>query len=183
MLKELPVNGAILTVEDVGMGHAIIFLHAGVADRRMWDPPFEWLSASFRVIRWDARGFGDTPHVPGPFSYAADVLAVMDGLGVQTATLIGCSMGGSTAIRVALTEPDRVARLVLVGSGLHGFERPDLLPPIVSEMQAAVEAQDWDRFLGLEEKFWIIGMNRDESQVEPTFLALCRDMQRKALQP
>lgn len=183
MLKQIQANGTSLTVEDAGNGPAIVFLHAGVADRRMWDPQFDWLSTSFRVIRWDARGFGSTPHVPGPFSYAADVLAVMDALKVSRATLIGCSFGGSTAIRVGLDNPDRVARLVLIGTGLHGFIPAGPQPAIAKDIEAAEVAGDREQLLALEEKLWILGAARDEGQVDPTFLALCRDMLRAGLQP
>ncbi|EQD58036.1 alpha/beta hydrolase fold protein [mine drainage metagenome] len=99
-----------------------MFLHSGVADSRMWDPQFGWLATSHRVVRWDHRGFRDTPHVPGSFSYAADVLAALDGLGIRRATLIGASMGGMMAIRVALEHPERVDRLVLIGTNVYGYE-------------------------------------------------------------
>ncbi|MDA8346331.1 MAG: alpha/beta fold hydrolase [Thermaerobacter sp.] len=183
MMREVPVAGTTLRVEEEGAGPAIILLHAGVADRRMWDPQVAFLRGSHRVIRWDLRGFGETPNVPGPFSYAADVLAVMDALEVKEAVLIGCSMGGAAAVRVALTSPERIQGLVLVGSGLHGFDHPELEPPIVQDLIAAEEAKDYERLMALEFKLWIVGLERQEADLDRQFLALTRDMFAKAFQP
>ena len=81
-------GGVTLHVEEDGHGPALLLLHAGVADRHMWDAQWAWLSQSFRVVRWDWRGFGETPHVPGPFSYTDDVVRVMDALNIAQAMLM-----------------------------------------------------------------------------------------------
>ena len=74
----------------------------------------------YRVICWDARGHGRTHADPTQlFSYwdlAEDCLAVMDAAGVDTAVLAGMSQGGYSALRVALTAPERVRALVLLGT-------------------------------------------------------------------
>lgn len=183
MLRHVQVNGVTLSVEDVGTGPAVILLHAGVADQRMWDPQMDLLKDSYRVIRWDARGFGKTPHVPGPFSYAADVVGVMDALEVPEAMLIGCSFGGGTAIRVAAENPGRVSRLVLIGSGPYGYVREDLVPPEAEEIDEAYGAKDWEKALALEVKVWILGRDREATDVDPQFLELSRDMIRSGMQP
>lgn len=109
-------------VEEAGRGLAIILLHSGVSDRHLWDQQWEWLSRSLRVVRWDQRGFGDTPHVAGPYSYADDVLTVMDALDIPGAVIMGCSMGGAIAIKVAAEHPGRVVGLVLSGTGVPVYE-------------------------------------------------------------
>lgn len=181
VVHHVEINGLVITVEEAGAGPAVVLLHAGIADARQWDPQFGWLSESFRVVRWDQRGFGQTPLTPGSFSYTEDVLAVMDALGIDRATLVGCSMGGATAIRFACQHPKRVERLVLVGSGLHGFSTAASPPAIYQEMEDAWNRKDYDRVLDLDEKAWIIGLNRDASQVDPAFRALARDMNRSSL--
>lgn len=181
LVHRLNINGLEIKVEEAGTGPAVVLLHAGIADARQWDPQFGWLSLSFRVVRWDQRGFGDTPLTPGPFSYAKDALAVMDALGIERATLVGCSMGGATAIRLACQHPARVERLVLVGSGLHGFSPAEPHPPLYQEMEDAWNAQDYERVLDLDEKAWIIGLNRDATRIDPAFRALARDMNRSTL--
>lgn len=142
-------------------------------------PPVSWLSRDHRVLWWDARGFGDTAPVVGPFSYAGDTLAILDALEVDRVTLVGCSMGGATAIRIALLHPERVDRLVLVGAGLFGFQASETAP-IFKEMGAAYEAKDFEKVMDLDEKAWVIGLNRTGEGLDPKFLALAREMNRKS---
>ena len=63
----------LLSHDDEGTGSAVVLLHAGVADRRMWDDVTPALAHSFRVIRPDLRGFGQTPMPPGAYADADDV--------------------------------------------------------------------------------------------------------------
>jgi len=80
-------------------------------------------SAGFRVTRYDARGYGESSRPTGdPYSHVRDLGELMDELGIGTAALVGCSMGGGTEIDFALEHPDRVWALVPVAAGLGGFE-------------------------------------------------------------
>jgi 3-oxoadipate enol-lactonase len=75
------------------------------------------VSASFRVVRLDTRGHGRSPVPPGPYDIddlADDALAVLDELGVGRAHLVGLSLGGMTALRLAARDPERVDRLVVL---------------------------------------------------------------------
>ena len=112
------VNGVELAYDDEGSGAPLVLLHAGIADLRMWDDVTPSLAERFRVIRPDLRGFGETPLPDGPFVYAADVVSLLDALDVGRAHMIGVSMGGHVALDVAIAHPERVERLVLVGSAL-----------------------------------------------------------------
>lgn len=178
-------GGAVLDVEVAGEGPALLFLHAGVSERHMWDRQWEWLQHGFTVVRWDWRGFGDTPHVPGPFSYADDVLRVMDALHISQATLMGCSFGGSVAIQVALQHPERVERLVLVGSGVPGydFSNPPEVDQLFQEAEEAFAREDMARALSLMEQAWLIGPARRAEQVDPTYLARARELLARADRP
>lgn len=83
--------------------------------RAMWDPQLQALTGHFRVIRYDHRGHGDSPTPPGPYSLAdlgADVLALLDRLGVDRAHVCGLSLGGLVGLWLTATHPDRVDRLV-----------------------------------------------------------------------
>jgi 3-oxoadipate enol-lactonase len=179
------VKGTTLRVEDEGRGPAIILLHSGVADSRMWDPQIRWLSQSHRVVRWDHRGYRDTSNVPGPFSYAADVLSVMDALDIDKATLIGASMGGMMAIRVALMQPARVARLVLIGSNIYGFRSslPDCPAELAERAQRAEQNGDWETLIDVDIQFWIAGLHRDPSTLDPGFLARSRELLQSTYRP
>lgn len=83
--------------DEAGSGPAVLFAHAGTADRRMWEHRFLALSARHRVIRYDWRGYGESGDAAGEFAHHEDLPAVLDALGVERAALVGCSMGGSYA--------------------------------------------------------------------------------------
>ena len=67
------VNGAAIHYDIAGAGFPLVLLHAGICDRRMWDDQVPALAEHFRVVRYDQRGFGDTPMPLGPFSHRADL--------------------------------------------------------------------------------------------------------------
>ena len=90
----------------------------------MWDPQVPALSERYRVVRYDARGHGRSPVPPGPYALddlVDDAVALLDRLGVERAHVVGLSLGGMTALRLAAREPHRVDRLaVLCSSSLLG---------------------------------------------------------------
>ncbi len=93
----------------------------------MWDPQMAVLTRHFSVVRYDLRGHGDSPVPPGPYDIAdlgADVLALLDRLGVTRAHLCGLSLGGMISMWVAADAPDRVDRLVLCATNAH-FDPPE----------------------------------------------------------
>ncbi|HBQ95938.1 MAG TPA: hypothetical protein DD856_13695, partial [Sulfobacillus sp.] len=94
----ISVEGGELYFEEQGQGRPVVLLHAGVADRRQWDPQFDLLARSFRVIRYDVRGYGNSQPSKHPFDLTQDLFQVMDHRDIETAILVGSSMGGSTAI-------------------------------------------------------------------------------------
>jgi len=97
----------------------LVLLHAFPLDARMWDPVRGRLAAWTRVITPDLRGFGRTElplsdRSPDLADAAADVVAMLDGLGLQRVVLGGCSMGGYVAMAVLRKAPERVAGVVLL---------------------------------------------------------------------
>ncbi len=96
----------------------MLFVHAGVATRAMWDPQFDDLAADHFVIRYDTRGYGESRGEDEEFADRHDVLAVLDAVGVDRATVIGASRGGRIALDAAArcTGPRHRAR--------HGRDRP-----------------------------------------------------------
>ena len=123
---------------------AVVLLHSGVADSRMWEPQVRALEKRFRVLAPDLRGFGDRPHEPGPFSHADDVLALLDAEGVERAALVGSSFGGRVALDVATTAPDRVSALVLLCAAAPGLPRTDDVRAFGQEEDRLLEAGDLD---------------------------------------
>jgi pimeloyl-ACP methyl ester carboxylesterase len=102
-------------------GTPVVFLHAGVADSRMWGGQMHLLAdEGFRALAYDRRGFGRTQAPDEPFHHCDDLEAVLDALGIHAAVLVGCSMGGALALEFALRHPGRMLGLVLVGAAIPG---------------------------------------------------------------
>ena len=118
------VNGARLYYEAMGKGPAVVFVHGGLVDSRMWDAQMKPLSKHFRVVRYDIRGYGRSPAPTGEYWPHEDLRALLDYLKIEKATLVGLSLGGIVSADFALEYPARVERLVLVGSGLRGDKQP-----------------------------------------------------------
>ncbi|WP_370942855.1 4,5:9,10-diseco-3-hydroxy-5,9,17-trioxoandrosta-1(10),2-diene-4-oate hydrolase [Amycolatopsis sp. cg5] len=126
MGKFAEVNGLKLHYHEAGEEHAetVILLHGGGPGASAWSnfgrnlPEF---AKSYRTIAVDQPGFGQsdkrTEH-PQYFGYSADaVVGLMDALGIERAAFVGNSLGGGTAVRLALKHPSRAGRLVLMGPG------------------------------------------------------------------
>lgn len=111
------VNGQQIYYEDTGgSGPPVLLAHGFLMDLSMFDAQVRALSPEFRVIRWDARGFGRTQYDGRPFSYwdsAEDCVGLLDHLGIERAVVGGMSQGGFLALRVALRHPGRVKALAL----------------------------------------------------------------------
>lgn len=124
------VNGITVSYNDSGGdGPAVVFGHGYLMDSSMFEPQVAALAPQYRVITWDGRGFGGT-RATGAFSYwdlAADVLGLLDHLGIEQAVLGGMSQGGFVSLRAALKAPERVRALVLIDSQA-GLENPEVVP-------------------------------------------------------
>jgi 3-oxoadipate enol-lactonase len=124
------VNGIEISYRDTGGdGPAVVLSHGFLMDQSMFDAQVQAMTPEYRVITWDERGHGGTP-ASGAFSYwdsAADVLALLDHLGVQRAVLGGMSQGGFLSLRAALVAPDRVRGLILIDTQ-SGTEDPAMAP-------------------------------------------------------
>lgn len=118
------VNGARLYYEAAGKGPAVVLVHGGLVDSRLWDEQMKPLSKHFRVVRYDMRGYGRSPAPTGEYHVLEDLRALLDYLKIEKATLVGLSLGGIISADFALEYPARVERLVLVGSGLRGDKQP-----------------------------------------------------------
>jgi 3-oxoadipate enol-lactonase len=174
-MPHLDVPGASLYYETDGhiSKPALLLIHAGIATLRMWDPQVPALADDHFVVRFDARGFGQTDTEDGEFSNRADALALLDHLGVARGTLIGCSRGGTIALDLAVEHPDRVAGLVVIGSGPSGFpdtELTEVEDARFDEIDRAFEAQDWHRLARLEAAVWDFGPLRREEDLNPDFV-------------
>ncbi len=145
-------SGKIWAEDSGGDGPVLLLLHEGVADSRMWDPIWSQLSAACRAIRYDVRGYGRSPAATENYTLLGDALTVLDHFGVATAHLAGSSMGGATAIELALEHASRVRSLVLLCPGIPGYAYPED-PALEARFDEAAAAGDTDGLvrLGLEQ--------------------------------
>ena len=137
---------ATLSAESHGSGSPdVLLVHAGVTDQRSWHHVIDRLP-DHRCLTYDARGFGRTTYEQQDgWSQVDDALAVLDAHDVDSAVVIGCSMGGRTSIDLALTHPERVRALVLIGPAVSGAPEPTYEPEVLAlddEWEAAEERDD-----------------------------------------
>jgi pimeloyl-ACP methyl ester carboxylesterase len=177
-----PVNGARLWYDIAGDGHPLVLTHAGIADHGMWDDQVAAFAAHYQVIRWDMRGFGQSQMVAGSYSNHDDLYGLLHFLGVERAYVLGCSMGGSTIIDLALEHPELVAALIPVAAGVSGYEYTGDPPKQFAEVEAAYVAGDFERASELEVEVWVDGPHRTPDQVDAGIRDKVRAMNLIALQ-
>ena len=132
----------------------LVLLHPGVGDSRIWEPVLPALTASYRVIRYDAPGFGRSPAPRAKFSLLAALITVLDRYRLDRVAIVGCSQGGGSALGLALRQPARVSALVLLCPGVPGFPWPEEPDELDAEYERALEAGDVDALAGLLQRIW-----------------------------
>jgi 3-oxoadipate enol-lactonase len=164
-MPHVSVNGQrVYYVESRGAGLPVVLGHGFLMDHEMFASQVAALGTRYRVITWDQRGHGLTESTPDNFSYwdsADDLRGVLDSLGIERAVVGGMSQGGFVSLRFALSNPDRVAGLVLIDSQA-GLEDPEQLPQY--EMMTEVWATEGpsDTIADMTAAI-IIGTDRPES--------------------
>ena len=133
-----------LWYEAVGSGPTLVLLHGSNLDSRSWGTLPESLAATRRVVRTDLRSHGKSADATGPFSWADDVVEVLDAVGARQATLVGHSLGAQVALDVALAHAGRVDGLVLVAPAISGL--PLTKPPAgIESLMRALRAGDMEQ--------------------------------------
>jgi len=122
-----PVGGTRLFYEVKGTGPAVVLIHGGQMDCRMWDDQFTAFAQQFHVIRYDVRGYGGSFEPDLLYSDADDLAGLLDYLKVTKTHIIGLSLGGRIAIDFAVAHATRVSSLTLAGPGLSGYEPPNAI--------------------------------------------------------
>lgn len=107
----------------------VVLSHSLGATRAMWDPQVPVLAERYRVLAYDTRGHGESPAPAGPYSLddlVDDVVALLDGVGAERAHVVGLSLGGMTALRLAARDPGRVDRLAVMCTSAKPVSGPYL---------------------------------------------------------
>jgi 3-oxoadipate enol-lactonase len=178
---DVELNGARIHYERSGSGFPLLLIHAGIADSRMWEPQAEAFANHFDMVRPDLRGFGDSELPPGPYSMVADLIALLDHLKIDRAHVVGCSMGGTVAIDLALKHPERVKKLVLVASGVSGSNLGAADAALFADVEAADKADDMDAANRAEVRLWVDGPRRPEGSAPAAVRELVLDMNGRSL--
>ncbi len=146
MLTITTDDGVALHTESTGEGAPILFLHEFAGDHRSWEPQVRYFSGSYRCVTYAARGYPPSGVPIDPAAYSqqravADAIAVLDGTGIDAAHVIGLSMGGFTALHLAMQQPDRTASAVVAGVGYGApLERQEAFRAESAAIAAAFEA-------------------------------------------
>ena len=160
--------GTRLYYEVDGDGPALTLIHAGVAHLRMWDAQVAAFKDRYTVVRYDERGFGQTKTEDVAYSNFDDLLHLLDHLAIDRTHLVGNSRGGAIALDFTLAHPDRVRSLVLVGSGIGGYDEDDpRLTDVWPEVERLWEAKDYDKLVELETQIWTDGVGQPPTRVDP----------------
>jgi len=115
-------DGVALYAESTGAGQPLLFIHEFAGDHRSWEPQVRFFCPGYRCVTYAARGYPPSAVPEDPAAYSqqravVDAVAVLDGLGIDRAHVAGLSMGGFTALHLALRHPDRVISAVVAGAG------------------------------------------------------------------
>jgi pimeloyl-ACP methyl ester carboxylesterase len=119
-------DGVRLYYEETGSGTPIVFVHEFAGDHRSWEPQLRYFGRRYRAIAYGARGYppSDVPEDGAKYSQDSardDIKAVLDGLGLEKAHIVGLSMGGFATLHFGLQYPERALSLVVAGCG-YGAE-------------------------------------------------------------
>ena len=115
-------DGVALYAESTGTGQPLLFIHEFAGDHRSWEPQVRFFCRGYRCVTYAARGYPPSAVPEDPAAYSqqravVDAVAVLDGLGIDRAHVAGLSMGGFTALHLALRHPERVLSAVVAGAG------------------------------------------------------------------
>ena len=115
-------DGVALYAESTGAGQPLLFIHEFAGDHRSWEPQVRFFCPGYRCVTYAARGYPPSAVPEDPAAYSqqravVDAVAVLDGLGIDRAHVAGLSMGGFTALHLALRHPERVLSAVVAGAG------------------------------------------------------------------
>jgi len=162
------VNDITMWYATFGDGSPLILLHGGFGNSEHWGGQISEFAKHFKVIALDSRGHGRSTRSAQPYSYelmASDVIALMDKLQIQKASVVGVSDGGIIGLAMAIHNPERLDRLVVFGANYDptGMKDDWSKQPTVVSMRSRVRAEykqlsktpdDYDAFRDAMLKMW-----------------------------
>lgn len=146
------VPGGRLYYEVAGRGDPVVLVHGFTLDTRMWDDQFEELARSYRVVRYDLRGYGRSSLPVGPYSPAEDFKALLQHLGIARADVVGLSLGGRVALDFAMVHPELIRSLVLIDTAPVSGSAP---APVIGKLLGTIIAAGKQGRLDEARRVWL----------------------------
>ena len=171
------IRNAKIYFEMSGTGKPLLLLHSGIADHRMWAEQCGELPRHFQVIMPDFRGYGKSPAPKESFRHFEDIDGLIQHLGFRSVNMAGCSLGGKTAIEMAIAYPEMVSRLVLIAPGMFGYEYRDketLAKDAI--LEGLIASGRREEVADMLVDIWVVGLKRDRETVDSTVRAQVRKM-------
>ena len=171
------IRNAKLYFETAGTGRPLLLLHSGIADHRMWTEQCREFSKHFQVIMPDFRGYGKSPAPNEPFRHYEDMHGLINHLRLKSVDVAGCSLGGKTAIELAIAYPEVVDHLILVAPGLIGYEYQDketLAKDVI--LEGLIASGRREEVADMLVDIWVVGLKRESKTVASGARALVRQM-------
>lgn len=179
----LQIDDTTIYYESKGTGRSLVFIHAGIADSRMWDDQFDYFSKKYQVLRFDLRGFGKSGRSQVEFSHAEDLNKLLNELGIAKGHFIACSLGVSILFDFALQFPEKILSLTLVNGRPFGFldstENPS---PLATDAERSYNSKDVMKLAEIEALIWFVGRKRTKRDVDSLLFQKVVDMDSIALQ-
>jgi pimeloyl-ACP methyl ester carboxylesterase len=121
-MPHVNASGTRLYFEETGSGYPIVFVHEFGSDYREWETQVRHFSRAYRCVTYNARGYppSDVPEDLNQYGWefsVDDVAAVMQGLSIERAHVVGLSMGGYAALQFGLKYPGKASAIVAAGAG------------------------------------------------------------------
>ncbi|HEX4097225.1 MAG TPA: alpha/beta hydrolase [Caulobacteraceae bacterium] len=173
------VPGGKLWYETCGSGPTtMVLIHDGVLHSVGWDDVWPTLCKSFRVVRYDRRGYGRSPEAKAPYSPLDDLQAVLDAAAMKHAVIVGASNGGGLAVDFALAHPAEVDKLVLVGPAVTGIPPSKAFMDRQAELAGRMARLD---FMGAIKGSWLFppGDDADAARLLKLLMANLHDLTHK----
>lgn len=176
----IKTKGVNMYFESKGTGESILFIHAGIADCRMWEREYQTLAKYYHVIRLDLPGFGLSSFTGGVFSFTDAIEELFKHLNVNNVHIVAASFGGKIAMDYILKNEEKCLSTVLISPALSGWEESQYLQDYEAEEMRLYENGLLEEVALLNYKTWIL-RKRSQESIDSNIKDLVMDMQLRAL--
>jgi 3-oxoadipate enol-lactonase len=169
--QQSPIDKGFIDVPDgklyyemTGQGNeTIVLIHDGLVHSAIWDNQFSVFAEKYRVVRYDRRGYGNSPKPEKSYSGIEDLNSVFNHLKIDKAILMGMSAGGALTIDFTVEYPDKVSSIILVGAIVGGFTYSDHLTTRGGRLKASdyADREKLMKYIIKEDPYEIAPQNKD----------------------